>query len=154
MSKSFTQLTIYFLSLFSCICLTHQQPSPNGCSCICLELAPQKVPVKHQGLGSINYINCYYSVSPQPSATLPQASYLTHLFLPLAHHPHSVLMFTSLPTCPQEHSFLICLFGVWVQAAFYQVMYLRLSYPLPHAALENHGKVLPYSPVSVCSNHT
>lgn len=151
------QLSIYFfwspLSLLYCILFDSPTPlPPPGCSHTCLEPILQ-VSLEHQGLPSINDINSYYCVSPQCSATLLHASYPPLLFLPLSHHPHFVLMITSLPTSPQENSFLTCLFCVWYKLLFYQVMYLRSSYPLPHAALEKYGRVLPHSSVSLFQPH-
>lgn len=96
-------------------------------------------------------------MSPQCSATLLQVTYPALLFLLLSRHPHFALKFTSLPTSPQEHSFFTCLFCVWYNLLFTsghvpQVLYLR-SYPLPHAALEKYGKVLPHSSVSLSQPH-
>lgn len=153
------QLSIYFfeppfLPLLHLIWLINSlpPPPPNGCNHTCLEPRPQKVSVEDQGLGSTNYINSYYCVSPRPSATLLQVTYPTHLFLPLSHHPHFVLMFTSLPTSPQEHSFLTCFFGVWYKLLLPDHVPQVFLCTSP-AALENHGKGLPYSPLSVCSSH-
>lgn len=101
-----------------CILSNSSTAPSNGCSHTCLEPILQKVSLEHQGLGSINYINSYYCLSPQCPATLLQVTYPTHLFLPLSHCPHFVLMLTSLPTSPQEHSFLICLLGVWHKLLF------------------------------------
>lgn len=139
------QLSIYFfeppfLPLLHLIWLINSlpPPPPNGCNHTCLEPRPQKVSVEDQGLGSTNYINSYYCVSPRPSATLLQVTYPTHLFLPLSHHPHFVLMFTSLPTSPQEHSFFTCFFGVWYKLLLPD--HLRSSYALPLLLLKTMAK--------------